>query len=107
MQVSEIIDRADGSQVKIVAEEGFGIGLHRSIGVYVLSRADKTQPWQFCNERPDPNWKTMSVADYVKNGRSKMLQTVRPCEILRVAQQLESAKTWLVNSKNSNNTKAY
>ena len=88
MQVSEIIDRADGSQVKIVAEECFGIGLHRSIGVYVLRRVNETQHWQLCNDRPDPNWRAMSVADYVKEGRSEMLQTVSAGEILKVTQLL-------------------
>lgn len=92
MQVSEIIDRADGSQVKIVAEEGFGVGLHRSIGVYVLHRTNKTQPWQLCNDRPNPNWRTRSVADYVNNGRSDMLQRVSPGEILKVAQRLEQCE---------------
>lgn len=88
MQVSEIINRADGSQAKIIAEECFGIGLHRSIGVYVLHRTNETQTWQLCNDRPNPNWRAMSVADYAKSGRSEMLQRVSPGEILKVAQRL-------------------
>ena len=90
-KASQLLQRADGSQVKIVAEECFGTGLHRSIGVYVLRRDTAEHPWQLCNDRPAPNWRSMPVADYVKHGRSEMLQTVTPGEMLKVVQLLEPA----------------
>lgn len=89
MKVCEILERADGSQVKVVAEEGFGTGLHRSIGVYVLRRANENQPWKLCSDKPDPNWRSMSVTDYVRRGRSEMLQTVSTGEIFKVVQRLD------------------
>ena len=88
-QVTQLLQRANGSQVKIVAEECFGSGLHRSVGVYVLRRDTAEQPWQLCNDRPAPGWRAMPVADYIACGRSEMLQTVTPGEILKVVQLLE------------------
>lgn len=84
----QTIKRADGSEVKIVAEEFFGAGLTRSIGVYVLKRPNPQSQWHLCNDRPHPNWRNMSVDEYVKHGRSEMLQTVSHGEILKLTQSL-------------------
>jgi hypothetical protein len=85
----QTIKRDDGSEVRITAEEFFGLGLHRSVGVYVHRRASPDAPWTLCNDRPHPDWRKMSVDEYVKRGRSEMLRTVSHGEILRVAHQLE------------------
>lgn len=82
-KVTQIIPRKDGSEVRIVAEAFFGLGLTRSIGVYVHRRGSPEQPWQLCSDRPHPDWLTMSVDEYIKHGRSEMLRTVSHGEILR------------------------
>lgn len=92
-KATQLLQRANGSQVKIVAEEFFGRGLHRSVGVYVLRRDTVHSPWTLCSDRPAPNWRTMPVADYIAHGRSEMLQTVTPGEILKVTQALNQAST--------------
>lgn len=76
--------REDGSEVKIVAEAFFGSGLTLSIGVYVHRRETPKHDWVLCNDRPHPDWKNMSRADYINHGRSEMLQTVSPGEILKM-----------------------
>jgi len=88
----KLIQRKDGSEVKIVAQEFFGAGLARSVGVHVLHRNNSKDDWQLCNDRPHSDWRTMSVDEYVKQGRSEMLQLVSPGEILKVVAELERPK---------------
>lgn len=86
--IEHLIRRPDGSEVKIVAQEFFSISQDRSVGVYVLRRGDPNKAWHCCSDRPHPNWRSMSVAEYMKHGRSEMLQTVTPGEILKVTSYL-------------------
>lgn len=86
--VTQVLDRKDGSQVKIVAKEMYGAGLHRSVGVSVFRRASPEQAWEYLSDRPAPNWREMSVDDYVKHGRPPMLQAVTHGEIFRVVGML-------------------
>lgn len=85
----EIIRREDGSEIKIVAQEYFGAGLTRSIGVHVLRRENADSNWKLCDDRPHPDWRTMSVADYVSHGRSEMLRMASHGEILKVVNRLQ------------------
>ncbi|WP_080411284.1 hypothetical protein [Burkholderia ubonensis] len=85
---TQIIQRKDGTEVKIVAQEFFGAGLTRSIGVHVLRRENPESNWKLCSDRPHPNWRNMSVDEYVKHGRSEMLQAVTAAEILKVTNAL-------------------
>lgn len=87
-KVSQILQRKDGSEVKIVAEEFFGAGLRRSVGVFVLRRASPMDDWRLCSDQPHPDWRSMSVDEYQRHGRSEMLQTVTWGEIFRVTNAL-------------------
>lgn len=93
---SNHIRRADGSEVKIVASVMHGAGLHQSIGTYVLCRADAAQPWRVANDRPHPDWRTMSVAEYVQHGRPETLRLTsfgERCAVTReLRRQLASAE---------------
>jgi hypothetical protein len=82
-KITQVIQRDDGSEVRIVAQACFGAGLHRSIDVYVHSRQSSAHDWTLCSDSPHPDWKSMSVEDYVKHGRSPMLQAVSHGELLR------------------------
>lgn len=83
-KVTRMFQRADGSEARIVATATFGIGLQQSIGVYVHTRPSPEENWSLCNDRPHPDWKSMSVDEYVRRGRSEMLNAVSPGEILKV-----------------------
>ncbi|MBC8740391.1 hypothetical protein F6X40_27420 [Paraburkholderia sp. UCT31] len=89
-KVTQIIQRDDGSEVKIVAQKFFGLGLTCSIDVYVLRRESPNHSWMLASNRPHPDWRKMSVDDYVKRGRSEMLQAVSHGEILKVTSALAS-----------------
>lgn len=84
-KVTQILQRADGSEVKLVATDMSMPGGKRSVNVDVFRRGDAQAPWEYCHDRPHPDWRTMSVDDYIKRGRSPMLQAVTPGEVLRVA----------------------
>ena len=84
-KVTKIIPRTDGSEVKIVAQAYFGTGLHRSVGVDVFRRQSSAQNWTLCSDRPHPNWREMSVDEYVKHGRAEKFQVATHGEILAVA----------------------
>lgn len=83
-KATQVIQRQDGSEVRIIAQKCFGAGLHESTDVMVHRRTDASSQWQLCNNRPHPKWRSMSVAEYDKNGRSEALQAVSAGEILRV-----------------------
>lgn len=80
---TQVLQRDDGSEARIVATAFFGAGLHRSVDVYVHRRPNSEAQWELCSNTPHPNWKTMSVAEYIEHGRSPMLCAVTPGEILR------------------------
>jgi hypothetical protein len=84
-KVTRVVPRADGSEVKLVAQAYFGIGLHSSTGVDVFRRASPHHNWHLCSDRPHPDWREMSVDEYCKRGRSEKLQAASPGEILAVA----------------------
>lgn len=91
MEVHQVIQRTDGSEVRIVAQEFFGEGLTRSVGAYVLHRPSPQHAWVVASDRPHPDWRTMSVQEYNRHGRSEMLRKATPGEILKVIQALPAA----------------
>lgn len=92
-KITQILQRADGSEAKIVAQTMFGAGLHPSVDVTVFRRPGPGQNWHLCNDRPAANWRQMSVDQYISEGRSEALRTVRPGEILRAVALLGEPMT--------------
>lgn len=91
-KLTQIIRRNDGSEVRIVAQKCYGRGLTCSIDVYVHKRESLHHPWMLTSNRPHPDWRKMSVDDYLKRGRSEMLRTVSHGEILKVTSALAFTK---------------
>jgi len=87
-KITQILNRPDGSQARIVAQVFFGAGLHRSVGVYVHRRENPDSEWKLCSDQPHPEWREMSVEDYKVRGRSEMLRTVTTGEILKLTHAL-------------------
>lgn len=83
-KITQTLKRADGSEVRIVVEQAFGIGLTPSLGMYVLRRPTTAHNWQLCSSSPHEEWRTMSVDEYQIHGRSEMLRYVSIGEILRL-----------------------
>lgn len=87
-QISRILTRLDGSQAKIVATAFYSPIRARSFGVSVYRRNTPGDAWHLTSDRPHPDWRTMSVDEYIKRGRSEMLQTVSHGEIFKVTNEL-------------------
>lgn len=92
-KISQTLQRADGSEARIVAQACFGAGLQRSIDVYVHRRESPDHEWVLCSDRPHKDWRDMSVDEYIKHGRSEVLQTVSPGEIMKVASAIGKPKS--------------
>lgn len=85
-KVTQILQRDDGTEVKIIAESSYGRNLElQPPHTEVYRRESPNHLWRTCNTRPHPNWLSMSVDQYVKEGRSEMLQAVTIAEILKVS----------------------
>jgi hypothetical protein len=91
-KLTQILQRDDGSEVRITARRCYGLGLTPSIDVYVHRRESQSHPWALMSDRPHPDWRSMSVDEYVKRGRSEMLRTVSHGEILKVTSALASRR---------------
>jgi hypothetical protein len=87
-RVENLIQREDGSEVKIVAQACFDLNQKCTADVFVLGRASAKDDWRVLSDRPHPDWRTMSVDEYVKRGRSEVLQAVSPGQLLKAAQTL-------------------
>lgn len=83
-RATQIIKRKDGSEVKIVATE-YGMPFTSSVGVDVFRRSNPNEQWTLCNDRPHPDWRSMSVDEYNRRGRAEKLQFARHGEIFKVA----------------------
>lgn len=85
---TQILERGDGSEVKIVAQAYFGAGLHMSVGVDVFRRERGEAQWVLCSSAPHPDWRQMSVDEYVRRGRSEVLRTVTHGEIFKASSMI-------------------
>ncbi len=65
-KLTQTLQRDDGSQVRIVAQRGYGSGLTASLDVYVLRRDSSESNWSLCGKDPHPEWRKMSVDEYQK-----------------------------------------
>jgi hypothetical protein len=83
-KATQVLQRQDGSEVRIVVEEFWGLGLSRSLDVRVHRRESAEHEWQLTSNRPHPKWREMSVDEYVARGRSEQLRTVSWGEIMKV-----------------------
>ena len=84
-KATRIIERPDGTQVRLVAQAYFGEGLPRSVGVDVFKRSEDDSHWVICSDQPHPDWRTMSVEEYDKRGRCEKFQMASHGEIFKIA----------------------
>jgi hypothetical protein len=88
VKIEKLKKRPDGSEVKIVGQTMYGAGLHLSVDVYVLFRESAQHAWRVASDQPHPDWRTMSVDEYLKHGRSEKLQLVTHGELLAISQEV-------------------
>ncbi len=83
-KITHIIQRNNGSEIKIVAQACFGSGLHMSIDSYFLHRQNSNSKWRLLSKDKHPNADKMSRAEYLEKGRPEFLQYLSHGEILKV-----------------------
>lgn len=83
-KVTQILQRQDGSEVRITSQECGLPGQSRSIDIYVHQRESPDHVWRLLSDRPHPDWKQMSVDEYIKHGRSEKQQAVSFAELVKV-----------------------
>ncbi len=83
-KITHILQRDNGSQIKIVAQACFGSGLHMSIDSYFLHRKNSNSQWRLLSKNKHPNANKMSRSEYLEKGRPEFLQYLSHGEILKV-----------------------
>lgn len=81
-KVTKDFEREDASVVRLVVETFFGAGLKESVNVYGLLKASPDSDWAFLSNTPAPGWREMAVVDYLKHGRSPLMQHISNAELL-------------------------
>lgn len=87
MKIERILDRNDGSKVKIVAELFVSVSGFKSISNYVLSAKALSTNWMLHTDSRIPR-EFIGVNDYLANGRPHMLRVVSVSEVLKLNQEL-------------------
>lgn len=85
--VTKVLKRNDGSEVRIVATPFDVIGDEVFVDVYVHYRKSPDEPWKLANDRPHPDWRTMSVSEYILRGRPEIYQVASIGEILKASME--------------------
>lgn len=84
------LHRADGSEVRIVGQRIYRPNCTFEVDIYVLRRETSQHDWACLSKIPKPGWREMSVDEYIKHGRSPMLQAVTHGEIFSVANEVRA-----------------
>jgi len=88
VKLERLLPQADGTEVKLVGQTMYGSGLTLSVDVFALHRESANQPWRKLNDLPHPDWRSMSVDEYQKRGRSEMLKRIGHGPILAMSQEV-------------------
>lgn len=89
-RLETLIPRPNGAEVMIVAQASFRADMKFAADVFVLRRENVNDNWRVLSDTPHPDWRTMSVDEYVKHGRSEKLQNVTHGQIFKAAQALRT-----------------
>ena len=96
MKLERLLPQADGSEVKLVGQTMYGSGLTLSVDVFALHRDGADKPWRRLSDLPHPDWRTMSVDEYNKRGRSELLQRVGHGPILAMSHEVQRQEALLM-----------
>src|SRR5690554_6065094 len=96
-KVTRFFKRQDGSEVRIVAQDYSLPGCQPSVGYFVHRRESPDHEWKLCNDRPHPRWREMSVDEYVRQGRSEVLQVLSPGELLQTLSAIGKPMSFIEN----------
>lgn len=85
MKQENLIQREDGSQIKIVCTLFTNSNLTFTIDTYVLFRENESAQWNVLSNIPAQGFKMMPREEYIKHGRSPLMQKVKIGELLKAS----------------------
>lgn len=82
--------REDGTQVKVTMKAFEDVTAINKwhFDTYAHQRQPDAQDWTLLNDRPHPDWRSMSVQEYNERGRSELLQALGHGRILALGNDL-------------------
>lgn len=83
-----ILNRPDGSQVRLLAQDYSLPGGKPAAGVDVFHRASEELPWRLCSDQAAPLSEFTTVEDYIQNGRPEKFRVASHGEIFKAAAKL-------------------
>ncbi|MBE8596820.1 hypothetical protein [Xenorhabdus sp. BG5] len=89
MQVIHTIHK-ESTIVRIIATMYYGSGLSESINVDVFKKDFDDSKFVLCGNDPHPEWRQMSVNEYIQHGRPEKFKYVTYAEIIRAVIELKS-----------------
>lgn len=87
-RVSKVMKKGDGTEFRIVGDLCIGFS-ETSVDYYFHRRQSPEHPWELLSKDPHPDWRTMSVDEYTKRGRSPLLQALRFPELFKLMDVLK------------------
>ncbi|MEQ1977367.1 hypothetical protein [Xenorhabdus sp. SGI240] len=91
MQVIHIIHKGE-TTIRIIATMFYGLGLSESINIDVFKKDVDDSKFILCGNRPHPEWRRMSVDEYIQRGRPEKFKYATYAEIIRVVRELRNTK---------------
>lgn len=90
MKLEKFLTAPTGQEVRMLAQAYVGRGLDISIGLDVFVKDTPDSEWRLCGNSPHPDWRSMSVEDYVARGRPEWLRYISHGRAIVVKQELEA-----------------
>lgn len=87
-KIEKTFECESGEQSRLTVYLASRPGGSALVGVYGHHRANDSEPWSLCSENPHPDWKSMSVDEYEKRGRSELLQYIKRSDIFKYSAML-------------------
>lgn len=88
-KVTQVLQRPDGSEVRIVAQKVYDVLRAKPVVSYFVQKRETPEvDWRTLSSTPAPGWREMPRAEYLKHGRSEVFQAVSHGEIFKVCQML-------------------
>lgn len=90
MKLEKFLMSPTGQGVRMLAQAYVGRGLDIGIGLDVFVKDTPDSAWRLCRNSPHPDWRSMSVDDYITRGRPEWLKYVSHGQAIQIKQELEA-----------------
>lgn len=103
LRLERLLPQKNGSEVKLIGQALSGSGISLSVDVFALHRESADKSWRRLSDQPHPDWRSMSVEEYVERGRSELHQLVGHGPILAMAHEVRRQQSMLFETEHEDN----